>query len=107
MMDTRTRSQIWADKITGFSGSWEFIGWFALICAGWMAFNATFKGGFDPYPFLFFNLALTIISTLQSPLILLSQNRQNETDRANVVMMLSKLDELQTTINAMKRGDER
>lgn len=49
---------------------------------------------FDPYPFLFLNWILTVVSTLQSPLIMMSNNRQNDMDRERVQMILGKLDEL-------------
>jgi uncharacterized membrane protein len=80
-IDTRTRSQRWADIITEFSGSWQFIGWFTLLCILWVGANGIGLVRFDAYPFLFLNWLLTIVSTFQNPLILMSQNRQNETDR--------------------------
>lgn len=92
-VDTRTTAQRWADNVTEFSGSWPFIGWFAAFCAGWIFLNATSKSPWDPYPFLFLNWVLTMVSTFQSPLILLSQNRQNENDRQNVQEILRRLEE--------------
>jgi len=94
-MDNRTVAQRWADKVTEFSGSWGFIGWFALICLGWIVLNTLADVRFDPYPFLFLNWMLTIISTFQNPLILLSQNRQNENDKENVQEILRRLAKLQ------------
>lgn len=103
-MDSRTRSQRWADLVTEFSGSWTFIGWFCLICAVWMTYGVI--GGtraLDPYPFLFLNGVLTIVSTLQNPLILLSQNRQNDNDRAKTEEILSSLARLQTAVNLLRK----
>lgn len=91
-MDGRTRAQRWADNVTEFSGSWAFIGWFAFVCLAWIAVNASGAASWDPYPFLFLNWLLTVVSTFQNPLILLSQNRQNETDRERMREVLSRLD---------------
>lgn len=79
--DTRTRPQRWADAATAFSGSWGFIGLFVGFCCMWVYINVSSSKPLDPYPFLFLNWLMTVVSTLQSPLILLSQNRQNEMDR--------------------------
>lgn len=101
MADTRTRSQRWADKVTEFSGSWAFIGWFTVGCLVWIVANVL-GAKWDPYPFLFLNWILTVVSTFQNPLILLSQNRQNETDRERITDILSRLDKLQATLDAKK-----
>lgn len=109
MKDTRTFSQRWADKITEFSGSWGFIIVFTVACILWVAANLSLRSGaWDPYPFLFLNWILTITSTLQNPLIMLSQNRQNENDRAREIVnaqtiqeMLVRMEKLQTTVNRL------
>ena len=36
---------------------------------------------FDPYPFILMNLILSTIAALQAPIIMMSQNRQEEKDR--------------------------
>lgn len=100
--DNRTTAQRWADNITEFSGSWAFIGWFVLVCVSWIIINATGIGVFDPYPFLFLNWLLTMVSTFQSPLILLSQNRQNEVDRERMKEILGKLEKLQQAVDNIK-----
>jgi uncharacterized membrane protein len=92
--DHRSRAQKWADSVTEFSGSWKFIGWFAFISACWICINAFGLTQFDPYPFLFLNWILTVISTFQNPLILLSQNRQNEMDRERIGEILNRLDKI-------------
>lgn len=102
MSDERTAAQRWADNVTEFSGSWSFIGWFAAVCAGWILANAAGAARWDPYPFLFLNWVLTMVSTFQSPLILLSQNRQNETDREHMRDLLSRLEVLQKTVDEMR-----
>lgn len=102
MNDNRSRAQRWADAVTEFSGSWSFIGWFIGLCVVWIIVNAASLIRWDPYPFLFLNWMLMVIGTFQNPLILMSHNRQNETDRDNVVKILSKLEELQKSIDEMK-----
>jgi len=79
--DARTRPQRWADAATAFSGSWSFIGLFVGFCCMWVYINVSSNKPLDPYPFLFLNWLMTVVSTVQSPLILLSQNRQDEMDR--------------------------
>lgn len=105
MSDNRTTAQRWADNVTEFSGSWAFIGWFALLCFGWIFLNATGIAVWDAYPFLFLNWVLTMVSTFQSPLILLSQNRQNEVDRERMFQILDRLDELQRTVDSLRKQD--
>jgi len=80
-IDTRTRGQRWADAVTRFGGSWAFICTFVGSSAVWVLWNSASPGRPDPYPFLFLNMLLTVISTFQQPFVLLSQNRQNEEDR--------------------------
>ena len=92
--EKKTRSQWWADAVTEFSGSWPFILWFTVFAVVWVMLNVSHLYVFDPYPFLFLNWVLTMVSTMQTPLIMLSQNRQNERDREHVQEILAKLDEL-------------
>lgn len=90
-----TRAQRAADAVSAFCGSWTFIIAFSAITLCWMAFN-TFKifTTFDPYPYILLNLFLTVVSTFQSPLIMMSQNRQMERDRDAVQGLHDKLDEM-------------
>jgi uncharacterized membrane protein len=87
-----SRAQRAADVVTEFCGSWTFVASAVILCALWPAVNH-FKS-VDPYPFIFFNLILTVVSTLQGPLIMMSQNRQMERDRDAVQGLHAKLDEL-------------
>jgi len=75
-----TRAQRASDIVNGFCGSWPFIIVFSCITLAWMAWN-TVLAAFDPYPYILLNLFLTVISTFQSPLIMMSQNRQVERDK--------------------------
>ncbi|PZR19641.1 MAG: hypothetical protein DI539_13380 [Flavobacterium psychrophilum] len=72
-----------ADKVATFGGSWTFILTFTGFLLAWIVVNALFllNKGFDPYPFILLNLILSCIAALQAPVIMMSQNRQNEKDR--------------------------
>lgn len=78
-----TRGQLWADRIASFGGSWKFISLFALFLFVWMLVNVAYlhEKGFDPYPFILLNLILSCIAAIQAPVIMMSQNRQEEKDR--------------------------
>ncbi len=93
-MTKLTRAQRWADTVTEFSGSWMFINTFTIAGIAWVTVNSMGWARWDVYPFLFLNMALTVVSTMQSPLILMSQNRQNETDRENMRLLNEKIDAL-------------
>ncbi len=73
-----------ADNVAAFGGSWTFIILFFVVLVGWIAINSVLLGNakaFDPYPFIFLNLVLSMIAAAQAPIILMSQNRQAEKDR--------------------------
>ena len=77
-----TLGQCAADKIAKFAGSWAFIFSFTGILILWMAVNALLAAkAFDPYPFILLNLVLSCVAAIQAPLIMMSQNRQEEKDR--------------------------
>jgi uncharacterized membrane protein len=90
-----TFAQRAADTVTEFCGSWHFITIFSGLTIGWIILN-TIEAlrAFDPYPYILFNLVLTIVSTFQGPLIMMSQNRQIERDREIVQGLHNKLDRL-------------
>lgn len=73
-----------ADKVAAFGGSWKFIISFSVVLVLWIMFNALalHNKGFDPYPFILLNLILSCLAALQAPVIMMSQNRQEEKDRA-------------------------
>ncbi|WP_374541798.1 DUF1003 domain-containing protein [Flavobacterium sp.] len=81
--DSRTYGQIVADKVADFGGSWTFIISFMFFLFGWIIINVVVlvDKGFDPYPFILLNLILSCIAALQAPVIMMSQNRQEEKDR--------------------------
>lgn len=71
-----------ADAIAKFAGSWAFIFSFTGILILWMVINAVLAANaFDPYPFILLNLVLSCVAAIQAPLIMMSQNRQEEKDR--------------------------
>lgn len=78
-----TRGQRWADRIASFGGSWTFISIFAVFIIGWMLLNVWYlrNKGYDPYPFILLNLILSCLAAIQAPVIMMSQNRQEEKDR--------------------------
>ena len=78
-----TRGQSVSDKVARFGGSWAFIISFFIILTIWIIYNVTAVKGdeFDPYPFILMNLILSCIAALQAPIIMMSQNRQEEKDR--------------------------
>ncbi len=81
--DTLTKGQIISDKVANFGGSWAFIISFFIVLVSWIAFNTLALSTlvFDPYPFILMNLILSCIAALQAPIIMMSQNRQEEKDR--------------------------
>ena len=71
-----------ADRIAKFAGSWAFIFSFMAVLILWMVGNILLaKRAFDPYPFILLNLVLSCVAAIQAPLIMMSQNRQEEKDR--------------------------
>jgi uncharacterized membrane protein len=80
--DHRTRGEQVADKVTGVFGSWRFIIIQTLIVLAWIGLNLIgFARHWDPYPFILLNLVFSTQAAYAAPLILLSQNRQADTDR--------------------------
>lgn len=72
-----------ADKVASFGGSWTFIIIFGVILAIWVVLNssALLVKHFDPYPYILLNLFLSMIASVQAPVIMMSQNRQAAKDR--------------------------
>lgn len=71
-----------ADNVARFGGSWTFILLFAGALLAWTAANTlVLKRPFDPYPFIFLNLLLSMLAAIQAPVIMMSQNRQATKDR--------------------------
>ena len=77
-----TLGQRSADAIARFAGSWAFIFAFTGVLILWMVINTILaSNAFDPYPFILLNLVLSCVAAIPAPLIMMSQNRQEEKDR--------------------------
>ena len=72
-----------ADRVAQFGGSWTFISLFGAFLFGWAILNTEILGktAFDPYPYVFLNLVLSMLAAIQAPIIMMSQNRQSSKDR--------------------------
>ncbi len=73
-----------ADRVAEVGGSWGFIISFGGFIAAWAGLNSVlllWDGAFDPYPFVFLNLLLSLLAAVQAPVIMMSQNRQADKDR--------------------------
>ncbi len=81
---TETFGQRLADRVAAVGGSWTFIICFVAVLFAWMVFNTLMLAGdaFDPYPYILLNLMLSTLAAIQAPIILMSQNRAAQRDRA-------------------------
>lgn len=72
-----------ADRVAAVGGSWSFIIGFGLFLVAWALLNTVVlvRHAFDPFPFIFLNLMLSMLAALQAPIIMMSQNRQAAKDR--------------------------
>ena len=72
-----------ADKVAAFGGSWSFVITFFLLIGAWITLNTVrlFGPPMDPFPYILLNLVLSCIAAIQAPVIMMSQNRQEEKDR--------------------------
>jgi uncharacterized membrane protein len=71
-----------ADAVARFGGSWAFIIAFGLAIITYSAINVALgKTAWDPYPFILLNLFLSMLASIQAPVIMMSQNRQDTKDR--------------------------
>lgn len=80
---TLTPGQKIADKVASFGGSWTFIISFGVFIFLWISINVFLlvNKSFDPYPFILLNLILSCLAAIQAPVIMMSQNRQEDKDR--------------------------
>ncbi|MDX1998400.1 MAG: DUF1003 domain-containing protein [Thermoanaerobaculia bacterium] len=81
--DNRSFGERLADRIAKFGGSWPFILVFLASLVGWVVLNTALlrSRAFDPYPYILLNLFLSMLASLQAPVIMMSQNRQAAKDR--------------------------
>jgi uncharacterized membrane protein len=103
-----------ADRVAAVGGSWSFITGFGLFLIAWAVANGVVlvNTAFDPFPFIFLNLMLSMLAALQVPIIMMSQNRQAAKDRlearldyetnmrteSEIACLHKKVDALQTQI---------
>lgn len=115
LAENRTLGERIADRVAAIGGSWTFIIGFCVFLLGWAALNAVVLAAhaFDPYPFVFLNLLLSMVAALQAPIIMMSQNRQTARDRAaaeldydtnlrsetHILAVLEKVDALQARLD--------
>ena len=73
----------WSEKVARFIGSARFIGWMTAFVIAWVLWNTLAPDDlrFDPFPFIFLTLMLSLQASYAAPLILLAQNRQADRDR--------------------------
>jgi uncharacterized membrane protein len=84
--DQLTFGQRMADNVASFGGSWAFIIIFVIVLIAWIVLNSFIlirlnNSSFDPYPYIFLNLILSMLAAIQAPIIMMSQNRQAYKDR--------------------------
>ena len=81
--DRLTMGERLADRVATIGGSWAFIVGFGVFLGAWALLNVVVlaASAFDPYPFVFLNLLLSMLAALQAPVIMMSQNRQAAKDR--------------------------
>ena len=107
-----TLGQRMADVVSEAVGSWWFISLVFVFFAFWVGMNVyAVVLRWDPYPFILFNLFLSMIAALQAPIILMSQNRQTERDRfrAQLDYAINKkaekeVEELQRSLNRIEKA---
>jgi uncharacterized membrane protein len=110
-----TFGQKLADQVAAFGGSWPFIIIFFVVLLVWVLSNTLILGSFgkafDPYPFILLNLVLSMLASIQAPIIMMSQNRQAAKDRMDaahdyevnlkaeleIIDLHHEMDELKTT----------
>lgn len=84
-VEERTFGQRSADAVARVAGSWSFIIIFLVSLLMWAFLNTEILGprhqAFDPYPYVFLNLVLSMLAAIQAPIIMMSQNRQGARDR--------------------------
>ena len=75
--ETLTFGQRLADQVASFGGSWTFIMIFASILLSWVVLNSIIlaRSAFDPYPYILLNLFLSMLASIQAPIIMMSQKR--------------------------------
>ncbi len=93
-----------ADKVASFGGSWTFIIAFGIVLSVYTAINVMLRGkAWDPYPFILLNLFLSMLASIQAPVIMMSQNRQDKKDRLRSEMDFDVNIRAESEIQALSR----
>ena len=93
-----------ADKVASFGGSWTFIIAFGVVLSIYTAINVLLRGkAWDPYPFILLNLFLSMLASIQAPVIMMSQNRQDKKDRLRSEMDFDVNIRAESEIQALSR----
>ena len=74
-----------ADRVANVGSSWGFVGLMATLMATWVLSHTLGAATFDPYPFILMNLWISVLTSFQGPIIMMSQNRIAVSDRARAV----------------------
>ena len=102
--ETETYGQKIADKVASFGGSWAFIITFAVSLTVYTIINIALRGkAWDPYPFILLNLFLSMLAAIQAPVIMMSQNRQDQKDRVRSELDYDVNRRAETEIQALTR----
>jgi uncharacterized membrane protein len=80
---TRTFGERLSDRLADVAGSWTFIIIFGVFMAAWIIMNSLvlYWRPIDPFPYILLNLMLSCLAAVQAPIIMMSQNRQEDRDR--------------------------
>ncbi len=104
----KTLSQRSADRASRIIGSWFFIFSQTIFILGWVLLNTyAFVNHWDIFPFIFLNLALSVLATYSAPIILMSQNRDAERDRVRTANDLAIDRKTQRDVQEVKKILER
>jgi len=101
-MEKATASDLWADKIAAFAGSWWFLTAFFTFIMAWMALNVwVFIAAPDPYPFILLNLILSCLAAIQAPIVMISHTRMTDIDRQRDEEMFKKVIKLEIMVDEL------
>ena len=102
--DESTFGERIADSVARFGGSWTFIILFGITLIAYSGLNIFLQGrAWDPYPFILLNLFLSMLASIQAPVIMMSQNRQDSKDRLRSELDFDVNRRAETEIQALSR----
>jgi uncharacterized membrane protein len=98
-----TFSEKAADWLSDWMGSWKFINLTLLFFAFWFGVNTLTPLRFDPVPFLILNLTIGVVSTLQTPIIMLGQKSIDRKNQIKQEIHFNKIEDLEKKNELMSR----